>query len=55
MATYLMGKGIAKERVRARGFGSSRLLNHCAAGVQCTEAEHAANRRNEYTVTSVAP
>lgn len=47
--------GVAKERMRARGFGASRLVNHCAPGVQCTEAEHAANRRSEWTVTSVQP
>lgn len=55
IAAYLTGKGIAKDRVKARGFGASRLLNHCAPGVQCTEEEHAVNRRVEYTVTSVAP
>lgn len=52
---HLRTKGVLKERVRARGFGATRLVNHCAAGVQCTEAEHAANRRNEWTVTSVQP
>ena len=55
IAAYLRNKGVAKERVLARGFGSARLLNHCAPGVQCSEEEHAVNRRNEYTVTSVAP
>ncbi len=55
IATYLKGKSINKDRIKARGFGATRLQNHCAPGVQCTEEEHAANRRNEYTVTSVAP
>lgn len=55
IATYLRGKSINKDRIRARGFGATRLQNHCASGVQCTEEEHAANRRNEYTVISVAP
>lgn len=52
---YLRTRGVAKERMRARGFGATRLVNHCAPGVQCTEAEHATNRRNEWTVTSVQP
>lgn len=52
MAAYLVQKGIAKDRMKARGFGATRLLNHCAAGVQCTEEEHAVNRRCEYVVTS---
>ena len=55
IASYLRTKGIDKERIKARGFGASRLLNHCAPGVQCSEEEHAVNRRNEYTVTSVQP
>ncbi|MBK7383551.1 MAG: PD40 domain-containing protein [Flavobacteriales bacterium] len=55
IAAYLRTRGVLKDRVRARGFGSSRLLNHCAPGVQCSEEEHAVNRRNEYIVTSVQP
>ena len=55
IATYLRGKSINKDRIRSRGFGATRLLNHCVPGVQCSEEEHAANRRNEYTVISVAP
>ncbi|MEO8587781.1 MAG: carboxypeptidase regulatory-like domain-containing protein [Flavobacteriales bacterium] len=55
MATYLKGKGIFKERLTAKGYGNSRLLNHCAPGVQCSEEEHAVNRRTEYTVTAVQP
>ena len=55
IAEYLRSKGIPKERVTARGFGASQLLNGCGPGVACTEEEHAVNRRNEYTVTSVKP
>ncbi|MEZ4757396.1 MAG: OmpA family protein [Flavobacteriales bacterium] len=52
LAAYLIGKGIAKERLQARGYGSERPLNHCVPGVQCSEEEHAVNRRNEYVVLS---
>ncbi|MCC7502632.1 MAG: OmpA family protein [Flavobacteriales bacterium] len=48
---HLRSKGVPKERVTAKGYGSTRLLNHCAAGVQCTPEEQAENRRTEYTVT----
>ena len=48
---HLRSKGVPKERVTAKGYGSTRLLNHCAAGVQCTLEEQAENRRTEYTVT----
>lgn len=50
IAAYLISKGVPKDRVRAKGYGASRLMNHCAPGVQCSEEEHAANRRSEYTV-----
>jgi len=53
IATYLRSKGVPKERVVAKGYGATRLLNHCAPGVTCTEEEHAANRRVEWTVTAV--
>ncbi|HMC96748.1 MAG TPA: carboxypeptidase regulatory-like domain-containing protein [Flavobacteriales bacterium] len=55
VVAYLKGKGIPKERLTARGYGNSRLLNYCAPGVQCSEEEHAVNRRTEYTVTAVQP
>lgn len=48
---HLRSKGVPKERVTAKGYGSTRLLNHCAAGVQCTPEEQAENRRSEYSVT----
>ena len=49
----LKSKGVARDRISGKGFGTTRPLNHCVAGVQCTEAEHAANRRVEYVVTGV--
>ena len=50
---HLKVKGISKERLTAKGYGITRLLNNCGPGVTCTDAEHAENRRVEYTVTSV--
>lgn len=55
VAAYLRGKGIAKDRLRSKGYGASRLLNHCVPGVQCTEEQHAVNRRSEYTVIAAQP
>lgn len=51
---HLVGKGIKRDRLVARGYGSSRLVNHCAPGVRCTEAEHSQNRRVAFTVLEVA-
>ena len=53
IVAYLVKKGVKKDRLSEKGYGISRLKNHCAPGVQCTEAEHAENRRVEFTVTDV--
>lgn len=50
---FLRTKGVPKERLTGKGYGATRLLNQCAPGVQCTEEEHAENRRSEYTITSI--
>ncbi len=50
---HLKTKGILKERLTAKGYGITRLLNNCGPGVSCTEAEHMENRRVEYTITGV--
>lgn len=47
---YLTSKGIARNRMIAKGYGESVLLNKCADGVNCTEDEHQANRRTEFKV-----
>ena len=44
---YILGHGITPDRVSSKGYGETRLLNKCADGVKCTEAEHAINRRTE--------
>lgn len=50
---HLVAKGVARDRLVAKGYGISKLKNHCAPGVTCTEAEHAQNRRVEYSVLSI--
>lgn len=47
---YVISKGIAKSRLTAKGLGESRLVNKCKDGVDCTEEEHAQNRRTEFKV-----
>ncbi|GEM_PF-473207 len=44
---YILGHGITPDRVSSKGYGETQLLNKCADGVKCTEAEHAINRRTE--------
>ena len=47
---YLIRKGISKGRIKAVGYGETRLKNHCSDGVKCSDAEHAVNRRTEVKV-----
>lgn len=53
VADYLVGRGINRSRLVTRGYGESRLKNRCADGVNCSEAEHAANRRTEFRVLNM--
>lgn len=50
---YLVSQGIERDRLTAKGYGESMLLNHCSDSVKCTEAEHAKNRRTEFRITSI--
>lgn len=47
---YVVSQGIARDRITGKGYGESKLLNECADGVNCTEAQHAINRRTEMKV-----
>jgi outer membrane protein OmpA-like peptidoglycan-associated protein len=47
---YLVKRGIDKKRLVAIGYGESRLLNRCGNGVECSEDEHAKNRRTEFKI-----
>lgn len=53
VADYLVSRGINRSRLVTRGFGESQLKNRCADGVNCSEAEHAVNRRTEFRVLNV--
>lgn len=47
---YLVSKGIAEHRIKAVGYGESKLLNQCADGVECSDEEHQMNRRTEIKI-----
>lgn len=47
---YVISRGVSKDRIVAKGYGETRLVNACGNGVQCTEAEHQLNRRTEVEV-----
>ncbi len=47
---YLVTKGIASNRIDAKGFGSSQLINNCDKNTPCSREQHAANRRTEVKI-----
>jgi len=51
---YLTDKGISPSRIKSFGFGEARIRNHCVDGVDCTDEEHAYNRRTEVKVIRIA-
>jgi outer membrane protein OmpA-like peptidoglycan-associated protein/tetratricopeptide (TPR) repeat protein len=54
---YLVDKGVAVDRLTAKGYGESRLLNNCGCEPKndsnCSDEEHQVNRRSEFIVTSI--
>jgi outer membrane protein OmpA-like peptidoglycan-associated protein/tetratricopeptide (TPR) repeat protein len=50
---YLVKLGVPAARVTAKGYGESRPRNRCTDGVDCSDAEHQANRRTEFRVTGL--
>ncbi len=47
---YIVSQGISRDKIIAKGYGETKLLNECADNVNCTEAQHAINRRTEMKV-----
>ena len=47
---YLLLKGIDTNRIIARGYGETQLVNDCRNGVDCTDEEHEQNRRTTFRV-----
>jgi peptidoglycan-associated lipoprotein len=47
---WLLEEGIAAQRIRAVGYGESKLLNRCRDKVKCSEEEHQINRRSEFKI-----
>ncbi len=50
IVTYLVKRGINRRQLVGKGYGESQLVNNCADGVDCTEAQHQMNRRTEFKV-----
>ncbi|MDR0295244.1 MAG: OmpA family protein [Prevotellaceae bacterium] len=51
---YLIRKGIAAKRIKAIGYGKTKLLNRCdCRSIDCTDIEHEVNRRAEYKIITM--
>lgn len=50
---YLIAKGINAQRITSVGYGEKQLVNRCGNEVECSEEEHALNRRTEFEITSM--
>ncbi|MFN7117549.1 MAG: OmpA family protein [Saprospiraceae bacterium] len=50
VATWLVQRGIKKERLVAVGYGEARLINPCEIEEDCSEEAHQMNRRTEFRV-----
>jgi outer membrane protein OmpA-like peptidoglycan-associated protein len=50
---YLVKRGIGAERMIAKGYGETMLVNGCGDDVKCSEREHQLNRRTEFKVMNV--
>jgi len=50
---WLIKNGVTANRLTAKGYGETALLNGCSDGVDCTEAEHQMNRRSEFVITAI--
>lgn len=52
---YIVSQGISRERLVAKGYGETQLINGCTNERidECSEEEHQQNRRTEFKVLSV--
>lgn len=50
---FMIANGIEAERLTAKGFGETELINECADGVYCSEEAHQKNRRSEFIISKM--
>jgi len=51
---FLTAQGIKADRLIAKGYGETKLLNKCVNGILCIEEDHDVNNRIEVTVLSIS-
>lgn len=50
---YILTQGVAKDRIIAKGYGETKLVNHCKNNIECNDNEHQQNRRTEFKVIKI--
>lgn len=50
---YIISKGINANRLTAKGYGETQLVNACKNGESCTEEAHQQNRRTEFKIVKI--
>lgn len=50
---YIISQGIESNRLVAKGYGETKLLNRCGNNVTCSEEEHQFNRRTEFKILDI--
>ena len=48
--SFIIENGVEPGRITGKGYGESQLINECSDNVECTEAQHAKNRRTEFVI-----
>ncbi len=51
--SFIVERGIKENRIKSKGHGESQPVNGCTNGINCSEEEHALNRRTEIRVTEL--
>lgn len=47
---YIAANGIERNRLTAKGYGETQLINECADSIPCSEEAHQKNRRSEFII-----
>ena len=50
---YIVKNKISRNRLTAKGYGETQLVNKCVDDVYCTEEEHQMNRRSEFIIVKM--
>ena len=51
---YIVSQGVDNQRITAKGYGETNLVNDCVNGATCEEEEHQLNRRTVVSITELA-